>query len=151
MSLPRQDTEGWWEQTLLFTHKALTWKKGLKEAVWALWEIPANFDLTAYSRCQPNKLNFHTVYTNRHYLTLYLSNVVRRNTDGKVGVGGEGRGPTKATQLRKPILPLTPQHPQISYQTGKSKSSHNYIDSPPELFSHVPIDKSNYLEINKVY
>ena len=42
-------------------------------------------------------------------------------------------------------MPLTFKHPQ-TYQTRKSKSSHNYIDSPTELFCHVPVDKSNYLE-----
>lgn len=53
----------------------------------------------------------------------------------------------QVSQLRKFMLLLI----NISYQTRESKSGHNYVDSPPKLFSHVPVDKPNYLKRNHVY
>jgi len=32
------------------------------------------------------------------------------------------------------------------YQTGYSKSSHNYVDSPSKLLSDVSVDETNYLK-----
>ena len=56
----------------------------------------------------------------------------------------------QVSQIRKTYVAAN-KHSQMSYQTWESKSGHNYVDSPPKLFSHVPVDKPNYLKRNKVY